>query len=699
MTQAESDRTLSYPRQEALTRRFRLGAPRSFAISPYGDRTLFIRSSSGRDAAGSLWCIDDAGNETCIVDVSTLLLADDADLPDAERARRERMREVTSGITGYSVDAGFSRVAFVVDGTPFTAAVDDPQAGCVQVAAPGPVVDPRISPDGRLVAYVADNCLVIANADGTGEPRILARPESETHSWGLADFVAAEELDRHRGLWWMPDSMSVLAEYVDETDVSVHWISDPAQPTNEPREHRYPAAGTANPVARLFRVSIDGSQNEIAWDRSEFPYLASVHVQHSHGATVSLLTRAQDRQLILHVPTAGEVTILATRETKPWVTVQGGVPCLDIDGSLLEIVADSATDTFRLLRSDQPVTPPGVQVMSILDISDDAITVFATDDPAQSHVMRIDREGVCTWITEGLSYDMAVAEGSALVVLTADLERPGSRIDFIGRGGRAAIRSQAETPVVRPRVHLHSLGAIDIAVLLPTGHVTGTKLPVVMAPYGGPHHNRVVHSANSFASDQWLADQGFAVVVVDGSGTPGRGPAREFAVHHDLAACVLRDQVEGLRHAGHLYPDLDLDRVGITGWSFGGYLAALAVLDRPDVFHAAVAGAPVTEWRLYDTAYTERYLGLPDDQPDVYNASSLLTRAANLTRPLMIIHGLADDNVLAAHTLRLSSALLEYGRPHTVLPLSGVTHMTPQEVVAENLLLLEVDFLRTHLQE
>ena len=132
----------------------------------------------------------------------------------------------------------------------------------------------------------------------------------------------------------------------------------------------------------------------------------------------------------------------------------------------------------------------------------------------------------------------------------------------------------------------------------------------------------------------------------------------------------------------------------LRGWSFGGYLAALAVLRRPDVFHAAVVGAPVTDWRLYDTAYTERYLGDPNVQPDVYDRSSLLADAAGLVRPMMLIHGLADDNVVSAHTLRLSSALLAAGRPHEVLPLTGVTHMTPQEAVAENLLLLQVEFLR-----
>ena len=280
-------------------------------------------------------------------------------------------------------------------------------------------------------------------------------------------------------------------------------------------------------------------------------------------------------------------------------------------------------------------------------------------------------------------------------------DRPGTSFEARLAQGTSTIVSLAERPLVDPQVTFTRVGERELAcaVLWPTGHVPGSgPLPVVMAPYGGPHHARVVHAASAFASDQWLADQGFAVVVIDGAGTPGRGPGFEFEVSRDLAGRVLDDQVAGLQALAELHPDLDLTRVGITGWSFGGYLAALAVLDRPDVFQAAVAGAPVTDWALYDTAYTERYLGLPSEDPDAYASTSLLGRAARLERPLLIIHGLADDNVLVAHSLQLSSALLAAGRPHAVLPLSGVTHMTPQEVVAENLLRLEVGFLAEHLQ-
>ena len=216
---------------------------------------------------------------------------------------------------------------------------------------------------------------------------------------------------------------------------------------------------------------------------------------------------------------------------------------------------------------------------------------------------------------------------------------------------------------------------------------------MLLDPYGGPHAQRVLKARSPFLVSQWFADQGFAVVITDGRGTPARGPAWERAVAGDLAHPVLEDQIDALDALASQHPRLDLGRVAVRGWSFGGYLAALAVLARPDRFHAAIAGAPVTDWRLYDTHYTERYLGHPDQNPEAYTRTSLLELAADLTRPLLLICGLADDNVFAAHTLQLSQTLFEAGRPHQVLPLPGVTHMTPQEQVAENLLLLQRAFL------
>ncbi len=294
--------------------------------------------------------------------------------------------------------------------------------------------------------------------------------------------------------------------------------------------------------------------------------------------------------------------------------------------------------------------------------------------------------------------------------VTVEVLRNKTGGDGTGDEPVARIESYAEKPnLPSPKPQLLSLGARQIrtAVLFPSWHEPGSgPLPVLLDPYGGPHAQRVL------AAQQRLPD--LTVVRRAGlrgghRGRPGHaGPRASVGPrgYRNLADPVLEDQVDALHAAAEQFSDLDLAHVAIRGWSFGGYLSALAVLRRPDVFHAAIVGAPVTDQRLYDTHYTERYLGLPQQNPDVYDHCSPVKDVERLQhdvdngtdqrtpRPMMVIHGLADDNVVVAHTLRFSSALLAAGYPHSVLPLSGVTHMTPQEVVAENLLLLQIDFLQ-----
>ena len=337
----------------------------------------------------------------------------------------------------------------------------------------------------------------------------------------------------------------------------------------------------------------------------------------------------------------------------------------------------------------------------IVAVEDDGVYVVASDvnEPTEQHVIQIGYDGKVTNITIEPGVHTATGGGPTLVVRSSALDA-GPRT-WVSKPGKAdqQIRSMAEEPLVEPNVELVCVGPRKLwaALLLPRHREPGRKFPVLLDPYGGPHHQTVMKARNAFLTSQWFADQGFAVLTIDGRGTPGRGSTWERAVHLDLAGPVLDDQVDALQLVAADHPEMDLDRVAIRGWSFGGYLAALAVLRRPDVFHAAVAGAPVTEWRLYDTHYTERYLGDPKENADVYDRCSLLGVAKGLRRPLLLIHGLADDNVVAAHTLQMSRVLLEAGRWHNVLPLSGVTHMTPQEDVAENILLLQVAFLRQSL--
>ena len=223
------------------------------------------------------------------------------------------------------------------------------------------------------------------------------------------------------------------------------------------------------------------------------------------------------------------------------------------------------------------------------------------------------------------------------------------------------------------------------AVVKPHGFDPQKKYPVIVDVYAGPEHQVVVAAMRNWLLDQWLADQGFIVVAIDGRGTPNRGRDWERAIYKKFGSVPLDDQVAGLKALAAKVPQMDLQRVGITGWSFGGYMAALAVMKRPDVYKAAVAGAPVVDWLDYDTHYTERYLGLPDQDAEAYREASLLTYAADLQRPLLIIHGTTDDNVYFRHSLRLADTLFRAGKDFELLPLSGLTHMVPDPVAAQRL--------------
>jgi len=699
----------SYPRQRARTRGFRLGAPRAFTVADDGRQILFLRSRGGADATTCLWSLDlTTGAETCIVDPRDLL--DDAEsLPDEERARRERLREVNAGITEYSLDHDGRVAVFALSGTPY--AVDISAPGTARaLPAPGPVIDPRVDPTGRRAAYVCDRGVYVLDING-GEPQLLCAPDADDVTWGLADFIAAEELDRVRGYWWLADGSGLLVERSDDSPVSTWWIADPAQPELPAREHRYPAAGTANADVSLWLVGLDGERREVAWDHEAFPYLARVSAPEAGLARrvgqaapvglplVTLLSRDQRRQSILEVdPASGSVRVIRERIDPEWVELMPGVPSRTPEGALVEIVADREADTYRLVVDNVALTPPGLQVEAVIDAGASDVLVVAATNPLTPALHRVAYDGTVTPVpADEDAMVQGRRTGDVVITSTTRLGSTATTVE-VWRGDErlAEVGSLAETPVISPRVNLMRGGErdLDIAVLFPSGHVPGSaRLPVIMSPYGGPHARLVVAAGLMYGTDQWLADQGYVVVVADGRGTPGRGPAWDRAVRGDLATPALEDQVAALEAVAAAYPDdVNTSRVGIRGWSFGGYLSALAVLRRPDVFHAAVAGAPVTEWRLYDTGYTERYLGLPQEEPDNYDSTSLLPLAPGLTRPLLIIHGLADDNVVVAHSLRLSSALLAAGRPHAVLPLSGVTHMTPQEIVAENLLRAEVDF-------
>jgi dipeptidyl-peptidase-4 len=732
----------TFPRQQARTQRFTLGIPRSFRISPDGSRIAFLRSKSGTDPVSCLWLYDvKAGQEYLIADPAQISPGEEQ-LDPAEKARRERARERAGGIVGFATDEQLQIAAFVLSGQVYVADLTPGSAGTPgqpgpagtgaairAVAAPAPAADPRPDPAGRRLGYLHQGALRVADL-ATGEDHAIAEPAGTPDvSFGIAEFIAAEEMGRMRGYWWAPDGSALLVARVDESQVQRWYIADPAHPDRPAAQVRYPVCGTPNADVSLVLAAAAGGQagpgrpTEVVWDRSGFPYLVTA-VWDSVAPEAPLIvvqSRDQREMRLLAVDPATGATSLIRADTDPhWLEIVPGVPARTGDGRIVWTADSSAARRLLVATADElaagtaePVTPDSLQVREILSVDGDTV-LFSASAAEPTEI------GLWTYGPDGLAAVAAPAQtslaagsrqvqsgrlaGGTLVTATRTLESARLAVRVLRDGQEAGqIAEHAEHPLLPdPHPVLFSAGehAVRTALLLPSWHQPGSgQLPVLLDPYGGPHAQLVLATASSYLTSQWLAEQGFAVVIADGRGTPGRGPQWERAIAEEIAGPVLADQVDALREAAARCPDLDTSRVAIRGWSFGGYLAALAVLRRPDVFHAAIAGAPVTDWRLYDTHYTERYLGRPDENPDGYERTSLIADAPRLSRPLLLIHGLADDNVVVANTLRLSGALLAAGKPHSVLPLSGVTHMASQEEVAENLLLLQVDFLRRALGE
>nr|WP_303795980.1 prolyl oligopeptidase family serine peptidase [Bifidobacterium catenulatum] len=446
----------------------------------------------------------------------------------------------------------------------------------------------------------------------------------------------------------------------------------------------------------------------------------------------------------------GGTRVLEEHGNAYWLDLIHGTPAFTPNGRLICAMNDMDADTNCLTVNGMPFTPAGLQVREVLDVTDDDVLCVvqrtpeilpesdlpflwqsnAADHDARSFdVVSIRYDG--TW--EPLTYapgqwtmsragngcvvtgrgmdDAAVQMQHCMNIATTDENGTDVASMVV-----ASIENHAETPGFTPNVHFTRLGerGLYTAIVLPSAsseYAHADTLPVLMKPYGGPGFQQVVESQSFYWDAQWWADQGYIVVTADGRGTTGRGPKWDRAIYETMKSVTLEDQVDAVRalpkalatlaaqenkeSSETAIPQPDLNRVAMIGWSYGGFLSALAVLEAPETFAAACAGAPPTDWTLYDTHYTERYLGL---DPAVYERNSIIADAPQLDRPLMLIHGFADDNVTIAHSLRLSQALMAAGRKHTFLPLTGITHMTNDETVTENLLILQRDFLAEALE-
>lgn len=685
--------------QYAATYRFTAGHPQGIKLPRGGDAVLFLRSGP-RDNRRDLFSFDPTtGKERVLVTASKLLGGQREELSAEEKARRERMRLAARGIATYDLSQDGTRLLIPLSGRLF---VLERSTGNVQEIgkAKGYPLDARFSPDGKSVTCVRDGDLHVIDLASGQERKLTTRP-NEHITFGAAEFIAQEEMSRFRGYWWSPDSQWLAYQKTDTSQLETMHITDPTDPSRPPQSWPYPRPGKSNAVVELGVIAATGGDTTwLQWDRQQYPYLARVFWQRDAPLVLLVQNREQtDMRLLRADPQTGATTELLQETDAAWLDLTP-VALRFIDGGRRFLWMTERRGGWQLESRladgtlDQELTPLALGLRELLHVDPDGGVAYveASSEPNETHLARVSLNGSAPplLLTEGaVEHSFVFGPGSPLYVQNAEALGQAPSTTVKRRTGETVgtLNRRGEAPQVTLNAELLTVGERDFRALVvrPEDFVAGRKYPVIVYVYGGPGVNVVGASPRRLWLNQWLANQGYIVVSVDGRGTPRRGRDWSRALRGSFVAVPLEDQVAGLQALGARLPELDLERVGIFGWSYGGYMAAMSVLKEPDVFHAGVAGAPVTEWLDYDTHYTERYVGLPQAEPDAYRSSSALPLADRLRRPLLLVHGTDDDNVYFSHSLKLSDALFRAGKHHELLALPGFTHMVADPLVTRQL--------------
>jgi dipeptidyl-peptidase-4 len=725
----------SFLKLYAETRGFMLGRPQKPKITPDGKAVFFLRAEP-KTPKMKLYEFDvDSGQTKELLTPETLLKGADENLTPEEKARRERQRVTVGGFADYHLDPDGRRVLVRLSNKLYVFDRTTGKATELKTGDGGAIVDPKWSPDGKLVAYVC-GFDVYAYDLAAGKETAVTTGGTEVKTHGLAEFVAQEEMHRHSGFWWSPDSKFIAYEEADHTGVEQWFVADPFKPGVAPSPQYYPRPGGKNVAVKLGIIPVTGGKTVwIQWDQAKFEYLGRV-VWGKETLLLVMQSRKQDELLIAGFdPKTGEPDGGGIRTWRGhWLplppdplplTEHDAFMCLtpntgDRSASgpkhrpyhLLEISFKSALPDSSP-KAKGPGMRFGIEADEMISFDEKTRQVFmlAKTDPTQTHAFRVNlREkdnaaieaGGRQLTTEPGIHSAVISKDQKLAVFTSTTlkQMPASKVAIVEGGNLGTLPSVATDPPLTPNVTIQQVGDYWTGVVRPKDFDPKKKYPVVVFVYGGPTSLVVTQAMQPWLLRQWLADQGFVVVAIDNRGTPGRGRDWETAVYKKFGTVPLDDQVKGLHALCDKFPELDRERVGLIGWSFGGYMAANGVLRRPDVFKAAVAGAPVTDWADYDTHYTERYMGLLPESQAAYDEASLIPLAKDLSRPLLLVSGTADDNVYFRHTLKLTDALFRAGRDFEVLPLPGITHMyTADPAVTERLWARSAAFFKKHLGE
>ncbi|MCA3255583.1 MAG: S9 family peptidase [Alphaproteobacteria bacterium] len=672
--------------------------PRLAKLSPDGRFATLLKSRPDDRDRFDLWAIDTAtGAERMLVDSTKL--ATGAELSEAEKMRRERARLAgVRGIVDYAWAPDATRLLVPVDGDLFLAGLDGGVQRLTEAAATE--TDAKVSPKGRYVSFVRDQNLHVLTLAG-GATRALTTDGGGTLSWGVAEFVAQEEMDRTDGHWWSPDDTRLAVARVDESRVLVVPRAAIGAEGTRVYEQRYPKAGTPNATVELWLMNPDGSGRVKADLGSDSDiYLARVDwTPDGRAVLVQRQSRDQKRLDVLRIDaTTGAATTLFTETSPTWINLHDDLKPLK-DGSLLWTSERSGMAQVYRWRAGRwtQLTDGALPVDKIAGVDEAKgklfFTAFAGAGATEKHLYaaRLDRRVTPTRLTQAAGWhdvDMDKRGTRALVTAQSPEQPPqtyladasGTRLAWLVENRLDATHPYAPFRAghVAPRFGTLKAadGVTDLAyrLLVPPQLKAGERAPVLMIVYGGPGTGRQARRVwGSNLVDQYFARKGWVVFSVDNRGSPNRGKRFEDALHRAMGGVEVADQLAALDWLT-AQPFVDAKRVGVYGWSYGGYMTLRLLAAAPGRFAGGVSGAPVTQWGLYDTHYTERYLGNPAIDPAPYAASDVIPVATQIRDPLLLIHGMADDNVIFQHSTSLMATLQGARLPFETMVYPGQTH-------------------------
>jgi dipeptidyl-peptidase-4 len=697
---------------------------RSMEIAPDGSRVTFLRGKEDDRDRLDLWEYHIADREMRLLVDSAELQPDEGALSDEEKARRERQRMAQySGILNYQWTRDASAVLFPLGGDVYLYTL---AAGKIRqvTATEAFETDPKLSPGGRYVSYIRDQDLHVTDLSGSREMALTGDGEG-TVSNGMAEFVAQEEMDRHTGYWWSPDERHIAYLRVDNVAVPLEQRYEVLGSEILVREQRYPAAGRNNASVSLFVVEVEnGRTRELTIGGDGECYLPRV-TWLPNGRQVAVQRQARDQQqlalLVFDIAT-GESREVLVDQAETFVNLHDDLRFLEESAQFLW---SSERSGFRHLylygldgKAVRQLTRGDWEVTELEAVDEAGGWVYFTgtrEGPGQRHLYRVPLAGgaVERLTRRTGAHEVQMAESGSAFVDSFSSRRQPTQVSVHGGGGeRLAWLSEntvggdhpyapylaAHGDTVRGTLSALDGQAMHWQLTRPADFDPGRRYPVIVHVYGGPTGQMVSDSwTRRILVEQFWVRRGYLVFTLDNRGVEHYGKAFQEPVYKRLGVVDVADQllgVEWLKRRDYV----DGDRVGVFGWSYGGYMTLMLLMQSPGTFAAGAAVAPVTDWALYDTHYTERYMGTPQADPETYRLGNVLTYAGQLGDPLLLVHGMADDNVLFTHSTRLMEALQQAAIPFELMTYPGGKHSLVGENVRVHVYSAITDFFDRHLQ-